>query len=87
MHMQDGLQSKKFTYKKTFIATNSNDVLHRLFLKNEYSKGEVKSTIAPSMDISVASNFERLLYDLNKGKSEKVRNMMENLLQLVAFFI
>ena len=38
----------------------------------------MKSTIAPSMDISVASNFERLLYDLNKGKSEKVRNMMEN---------
>ena len=30
------------------------------------------------MDISIASNFERLLYDLNKGKSEKVRSMMEN---------
>ncbi len=79
-HAYAGWFAKKrnLPIKKLFIATNSNDVLHRLFLKNEYSKGEVKSTIAPSMDISIASNFERLLYDLNKGKSEKVRSMMEN---------
>ncbi len=44
--------------KKLLIATNSNDVLHRLFTENHYEKSEVDQTLAPSMDISVASNFE-----------------------------
>jgi len=71
-------KERNLPLKKLLIATNSNDVLHRLFLKNEYSKGEVQSTIAPSMDISVASNFERLLFDLNDRKSDKVKSFMEN---------
>ena len=49
---------------KIIVATNSNDVLHKLFSKNSYKKGEVNQTLAPSMDISVASNFERLLFNL-----------------------
>lgn len=48
---------------KIIVAVNSNDILDRFFRKNDYSKNDVNETISPSMDISVASNFERLLYD------------------------
>ena len=40
------------------VATNQNGVLHRLFDSGEYSLGEVSPSLAPSMDIQVASNFE-----------------------------
>ena len=49
---------------RLLVATNSNDVLHKLFSNNLYEKNNVNQTLAPSMDISVASNFERLLYNL-----------------------
>ena len=49
---------------RLLVATNRNDVLHKLFSNNLYEKNNVNKTLAPSMDISVASNFERLLYNL-----------------------
>ena len=49
---------------KIVVAVNSNDIMDRFFRNNDYSKEKVNETISPSMDISVASNFERLLYDL-----------------------
>tara|TARA_B100000900_G_scaffold325601_1_gene285465 strand:+ start:115 stop:1491 length:1377 start_codon:yes stop_codon:yes gene_type:complete len=49
---------------KISVAVNNNDILHRFFNANDYSKQSVCETISPSMDISVASNFERLIYDL-----------------------
>ena len=58
--------------KKILVATNTNEVLHKLFSTNIYQKGEVTPTIAPSMDISVASNFERLLYNLLNNDSKKL---------------
>jgi len=48
---------------KISVAVNDNDILHRFFSENDYSKQTVQETISPSMDISVASNFERLVYD------------------------
>jgi threonine synthase len=44
------------------VATNRNDILHRLFTTAEYRSTEVHPSLAPSMDIQVASNFERFLY-------------------------
>ena len=44
------------------VATNQNDILYRLFTTGEYRVGEVRPSLAPSMDIQVASNFERFLY-------------------------
>ena len=55
--------------KRLLIATNTNDVLHKAFSLNNYEKSEVIQTLAPSMDISVASNFERLLYNLYDNNS------------------
>ena len=46
------------------VATNRNDILHRFFTTGEYRVGGVLPSLAPSMDIQVASNFERLLYYL-----------------------
>ncbi|MEY4270241.1 MAG: hypothetical protein RLZZ58_1457 [Pseudomonadota bacterium] len=46
------------------VATNVNDILHRALSSGDYSAGLVTPTAAPSMDIQVSSNFERLLFDL-----------------------
>jgi threonine synthase len=46
------------------VATNRNDILHRALAAGDYSAGQVVPTDAPSMDIQVSSNFERLLFDL-----------------------
>jgi len=45
------------------VATNVNDILHRALSAGDYSAGTVTPTAAPSMDIQVSSNFERLLFD------------------------
>ncbi|MEM8826831.1 MAG: threonine synthase [Pseudomonadota bacterium] len=51
--------------ERLIVATNVNDILHRALSADDYSVGEVTPTAAPSMDIQVSSNFERLLYDLD----------------------
>ena len=48
------------------VATNVNDILHRALSTGDYSTGDVTPTAAPSMDIQVSSNFERLLFDLGE---------------------
>ena len=65
--------------EKIIVAVNSNDILDRFFKNNDYSKKTVSETISPSMDISVASNFERLVYDfyLNRN-SEACSNLYNN---------
>jgi threonine synthase len=50
--------------ERLIVATNVNDILHRALSKGDYSIGTVTPTAAPSMDIQVSSNFERLLFDL-----------------------
>ncbi len=49
---------------KLIVATNVNDILHRALSAGDYSTGTTTPTAAPSMDIQVSSNFERLLFDL-----------------------
>ena len=50
---------------RLIVATNVNDILARALTSGDYSVGTVEPTAAPSMDIQVSSNFERLLFDLN----------------------
>ena len=54
------------------VATNKNDILHRLFETGAYAQEAVAPSLAPSMDIQVASNFERFLYYAVNGDSDKV---------------
>jgi threonine synthase len=58
------------------VATNRNDILARFFASGTYSAGEVAPTMSPSMDIQVASNFERLLYDLCAGDGAEVARLL-----------
>lgn len=46
------------------ICNNENDALHRFLLSGTYRRSPAISTIAPSMDISAPSNFERYLFYL-----------------------
>jgi len=50
--------------ERLIVATNVNDILHRALSNGDYSAGKVVPTSAPSMDIQVSSNFERLLFDV-----------------------
>jgi threonine synthase len=58
------------------VATNQNDILHRLFTTGEYRVGEVRPSLAPSMDIQVASNFERFIYYSLGQDPEQVQEVM-----------
>ncbi len=58
------------------VATNQNDILHRLFSTGSYRLDAVAPSVAPSMDIQVASNFERFLYYAVGRDCAKVREIM-----------
>ncbi len=62
---------------RLILATNENDILARFFASGEYSCGAVHATLSPSMDIQVASNFERYLYYRSGGDSVAVRGLMD----------
>ena len=64
---------------KLIVATNQNDILHRAISKGKYDVEKVSETISPSMDIQIASNFERLIYDLNNCNNEKTTSAMKDI--------
>ena len=76
-----GYLSKKMglPIKKLLVATNQNDILHRAISKGEYEAHSVVETLSPSMDIQIASNFERLIYDINDQDSEATSRIMKEI--------
>ena len=58
------------------IATNQNDILHRCISENDHSTQPLQQSLAPSMDIMISSNFERLLFDLYRGDGVEVTRLM-----------
>lgn len=62
--------------ERLVVATNVNDILHRALSQGDYSTGTVTPTAAPSMDIQVSSNFERLLFDLEGRDGTKTKARM-----------
>ena len=64
---------------KFIVATNQNDILHRAISKGTYIVENVTETISPSMDIQIASNFERLIYDLNSHNDKKTIEVMKSI--------
>ena len=76
-----GYLSKKIglPVNKFIVATNQNDILHRAISKGTYEVEKVAETISPSMDIQLASNFERLIYDLNNHNDEKTTKAMKDI--------
>jgi len=67
------------TIDKLIIATNRNDILKRVINTGCYKPLEVKQTVSPSMDIQVASNFERLIFDVHSCSSKKTLKLMNDL--------
>lgn len=59
------------------VATNANDILHRAMTTGDYAPAGVMPTTSPSMDIQVASNFERLLYDVTGRDGASLKARME----------
>ena len=58
------------------IATNQNDILHRCISDNDHSTRPLEQSLAPSMDIMISSNFERLLFDLYDRDGAAVAGLM-----------
>jgi threonine synthase len=63
------------------IATNVNDILARTLATGVYEPREVVATTSPSMDIQVASNFERILFEVYRREAGAVRALMGSLAQ------
>ena len=66
---------------KLIVATNENDILHRAISKGDYVSKKVKETLSPSMDIQLASNFERLIYYVNNSDSDITTDIMKKIKQ------
>ncbi len=77
---QMGLPVEKFV-----IATNTNDILARTLETGRYEMRGVVATTAPSMDIQISSNFERLLFAANDKDTATVKAQMDSLKQSGGF--
>ena len=69
------------------VATNVNDILTRFLASGAYRPGAVSKTLSPSMDIQVASNFERLLFELVGRDGTKVAALMAELREKGVFTV
>lgn len=63
--------------RRLIVATNENDVLHRLIQTGVYTQTKTQVTSSPSMDISKASNYERLAFDILGRDPAKLKEYME----------
>lgn len=62
---------------RLIIATNRNDVLHRAMTSSTYGRQPLAHTLSPSMDITVSSNFERLMFDLYDRDGATIADLMQ----------
>ena len=61
---------------RLLLGTNENNILSVFFNSGNYKRGDVHHTLSPSMDIQVASNFERFLYFGFEEDGERVTKFM-----------
>ncbi len=61
---------------KLLVASNENNILTRYLNTGNMTALDVKSTLAPSMDIQISSNFERLIFDVYNQNGTNVREAM-----------
>ncbi len=72
---------------RLIIATNVNDILDRTLRTGQYKVEGVEPTDAPSMDIQVSSNFERLMFEAYGRDASAVRAAMGALTQAGSFTV
>lgn len=73
--------------RRIVLATNANDILTRALATGRYERGASKATLSPAMDIQVASNFERIIYESVDRDSDTVRRLYAQLSQSGGFDI
>ncbi len=64
--------------EKLIIANNDNDIVTRFVSNGDYSIKDVIATQSPSIDISIASNFERYLFEVMGRDSAALRQTMDS---------
>jgi threonine synthase len=62
--------------ERLIVATNANDIVARALNTGVYKAGRALQTLSPSMDIQVASNFERALFEASGRDAAFVRAAM-----------
>ena len=73
------LKSMGFPINKLIVATNENNILHRIISNNDLHLYNVVKTNSPSMDITISSNFERLLAEfLGPDSTKKIFQNISN---------
>jgi threonine synthase len=73
--------------RRLLIATNINDILVRTLETGTYEPRDVVASSSPSMDIQVASNFERILLEAYGRDARAVRALMSSLAQSRRFSV
>ena len=63
--------------QRIIVATNSNDIVSRAINTGVYARGAVLETHSPAMDIQVASNFERLLFEFHDRDAARTAGLMQ----------
>ncbi len=63
--------------RKLIVATNMNDILARALKTGVYARGHVHATMSPAMDIQVASNFERLIFEAHGRDAATTRTLLQ----------
>ncbi len=61
---------------KLIIGSNENDILTRFFETGHMQQQIVRTTLSPSMDIGISSNFERYLFELLDHDADHLSRMM-----------
>lgn len=69
------------------LATNANDILVRALKTGRYERGDSRATLSPAMDIQMASNFERILFEALDRDGDAVGALYANLAQFGGFDI
>jgi len=69
------------------LATNANDILTRALRTGRYERRSSQATLSPAMDIQVASNFERILFEALGRDADAVRALYAGLAQSGGFTI
>lgn len=73
---------------KIVLATNANDILARALNTGRYERAAHSSaTLSPAMDIQVASNFERILFEALGRNGDDVRRLYAQFAQSGGFDI
>lgn len=73
---------------RILLATNANDILVRALHTGRYERAAASyATLSPAMDIQVASNFERILFEALDRDGEHVRRLYDQFAQAGGFDI